>query len=113
MLTLAADAITPWDPALQYGALGLCGVLLYGLYRLLNWFLERDKERETRLVQAISEHQAYTREQAKEIHAIAVASVKAIENFNDNSSRTTRILENLERRMGSSDRWPATGRQGG
>lgn len=95
-------------PLLQYGAFGLCLLILYIFWRTMQYWAKRDEERqaedkarETRLSEVIEEHQKYAREQAREISAIAVASVKAIEKSNENGTEITRVLRQIELRMGS------------
>lgn len=103
-----AQTTSLWTPWLQTGAFGLCLIMLYLFVQAMKYWAKRDEERqaedqrrEARMAAVIEENQRHARDQAREISTIAVASVKAIERSNENGATITRILQNLERRVGS------------
>lgn len=99
------DQAQPWMPFMQYGALGLCGMLCYGIYYMLKWLMNRDTMREDRMAKSIEDQNTYVQKLMETVikeNTVAVNRMVDLENRVINcQEETTIILRDLGRKIGS------------
>jgi len=82
---MLADAVTQWEPVLQYGAFGLCVILCIGFYLFTMTLLRTHREERVNLVSALKEN-------AMELGALSLTAQKAL---NNNTIALERMTEAL------------------